>query len=129
MTLDNQRAAVNQAHWYDPEVNPAFVDFANHWGFAVIPARPFKPQDKGANESGIGVIQRQFYQEVRERKFSDVVLLGMGGSSLCQDVFRLTGGSSLCPDVFRLTFGPQDGHPRLHVLDTTGNVVTSVRVQ
>lgn len=69
VTVDNQKAAVNQAHWYDPEVNPAFVDFANHWGFAVIPARPYRPRDKGGNESGIGVIQKQFYQEVRDRMF------------------------------------------------------------
>jgi hypothetical protein len=69
VTVDNQRAAVNKAHWYDPDVNPAFIDFANHWGFAVIPARPSQPRDKGANESGIGVIQKQFYQEVRDRKF------------------------------------------------------------
>src|SRR5438105_5979390 len=40
------------------------------------------------------------------RTYSDVVLLGMGGSSLC-------------PDVLRNTFGPVKGHPRLHVLDTT----------
>ncbi len=69
VTVDNQKAAVNQAHWYDPDVNPTFVDFANHWGFAVIPARPYRPRDKGANESGIGVIQKQFYQEVRDRQF------------------------------------------------------------
>jgi transposase len=72
VTVDNQKAAVNQAHWYDPEVNPTFIDFANHWGFAVIPARPFKPRDKGANESGIGVVQKQFYQEVREKKFYSI---------------------------------------------------------
>ena len=69
VTVDNQKAAVDQAHWYDPDVNPTFVDFANHWGFAVIPARPYKPRDKGANESGIGVIQKQFYQEVRGKTF------------------------------------------------------------
>jgi transaldolase/glucose-6-phosphate isomerase len=40
------------------------------------------------------------------RTYSDVVLLGMGGSSLC-------------PDVLRNTFGTVKGHPRLHVLDTT----------
>jgi len=40
------------------------------------------------------------------RAYSDVVLLGMGGSSLC-------------PDVLRNTFGPIRGRPRLHVLDTT----------
>ncbi len=40
------------------------------------------------------------------RTYSDVVLLGMGGSSLC-------------PDVLRNTFGRMKGHPQLHVLDTT----------
>ena len=69
VTVDNQRAAIDKAHWYDPDVNPTFVDFANYWGFAVIPARPFKPRDKGGNESGIGVIQKQFFQEVRDRTF------------------------------------------------------------
>ena len=40
------------------------------------------------------------------RTYSDVVLLGMGGSSLC-------------PDVLRNTFGSTKAHPKLHVLDTT----------
>src|SRR5690242_6169400 len=40
------------------------------------------------------------------RVFSDVVLLGMGGSSLC-------------PDVLRNTFGYVKGRPKLRVLDTT----------
>ena len=40
------------------------------------------------------------------RAHTDVVLLGMGGSSLC-------------PDVLRNTFGAIKGHPKLHVLDTT----------
>src|SRR4029077_18792209 len=38
------------------------------------------------------------------RAYTDVVLLGMGGSSLC-------------PDVLRHTFGAVKGHPKLHVLD------------
>ncbi len=69
LTVDNLKSGVARAHLYDPDVNPTFVDFANHWGFAVIPARPYSPRDKGKNESAIGVIQRQFYQEVRERTF------------------------------------------------------------
>ena len=38
--------------------------------------------------------------------FRDVLLLGMGGSSLC-------------PEVLKMTFGKQDGFPELHVLDST----------
>lgn len=43
---------------------------------------------------------------VQEREFTDVVLLGMGGSSLC-------------PEVFSLSFGQIPGFPKLHVLDST----------
>ncbi len=45
-------------------------------------------------------------REVRERGFRDVLLLGMGGSSLC-------------PEVLALTFGQMPGFPPLHVLDST----------
>jgi transposase len=66
---DNLRSGVSQAHRYDPDVNPTYCDFANHMGFAVLPARPYRPRDKGAGESAIGVIQRGFFQEVRNRTF------------------------------------------------------------
>jgi transposase len=69
VTVDNLKSGVTRAHLYDPVVNPVFVEFSNHWGFAVLPARPYRPRDKAANECGIGVIQRNFYQEVRNRNF------------------------------------------------------------
>lgn len=47
-----------------------------------------------------------FAQEARRKNIRDVLLLGMGGSSLA-------------PDCFRQTFGHNPGYPRLTVLDTT----------
>ncbi len=47
-----------------------------------------------------------FAKEVRQSGFSDLVLLGMGGSSLG-------------PEVLGETFGPQPGWPRFHMLDST----------
>ena len=47
-----------------------------------------------------------FAEGVRSEGIRDVVLLGMGGSSLA-------------PDVFQRTFGNADGYPRLTVLDST----------
>jgi glucose-6-phosphate isomerase len=44
--------------------------------------------------------------DVRRAGFTDVVLLGMGGSSLA-------------PEVFRAVIGVQPGWPRLHMLDST----------
>lgn len=48
----------------------------------------------------------KFAQEVRERDFTDILLLGMGGSSLC-------------PEVLELSFGNAKGFPKFHVLDST----------
>ncbi|HET7890172.1 MAG TPA: bifunctional transaldolase/phosoglucose isomerase, partial [Candidatus Sulfotelmatobacter sp.] len=45
-------------------------------------------------------------KEVQQREFQHVLLLGMGGSSLC-------------PEVLRMTFGRIAHFPTLHVLDST----------
>jgi transaldolase/glucose-6-phosphate isomerase len=47
-----------------------------------------------------------FAEEIKKRGFTDLVLLGMGGSSLG-------------PEVMAETFGRQPGWPRFHVLDST----------
>ena len=44
--------------------------------------------------------------DVKAAGFKHVLLLGMGGSSLC-------------PEVMRMTFGKISGYPELHVLDST----------
>lgn len=69
VVVDNLKSGVHKPDLYDPDVNPTYCDFANHMGFAVLPARPYKARDKGAGESNIGVIQRGFFQQVRNRVF------------------------------------------------------------
>lgn len=69
LVVDNLKSGVSQAHIYDPDVNPVYIDYANHMGFAVLPARPRTPRDKAAIEGNIGVIQRQFFAETRNRVF------------------------------------------------------------
>ncbi len=49
---------------------------------------------------------QELQKEVKARGYKYVVLLGMGGSSLC-------------PEVTAKTFGKQDGFPELLILDTT----------
>jgi hypothetical protein len=69
VVVDNLKSGVHKANLYDPDVNPTYCDFANHMGLAVLAARPYKPKDKGSGESHIGVIQRGFSQEARNRIF------------------------------------------------------------
>ena len=49
---------------------------------------------------------KAFADEVKNAGFSDILLLGMGGSSLC-------------PEVLSLTYPQTPGFPRLHILDST----------
>ncbi len=49
---------------------------------------------------------REISARIQAGGFRNVVLLGMGGSSLC-------------PEVLSLTFGHQAGYPALHILDST----------
>lgn len=74
---DNLKGAVSRAHLYDPDVNPTYTDFAAHMGFAVLPARPYHPKDKAAVECAVGVIQRGFFQEVRNCTFYSLESLNM----------------------------------------------------
>lgn len=49
---------------------------------------------------------QDFVERIKKEKFSHALLLGMGGSSLC-------------PEVMKMTFGKIAGYPELHVLDST----------
>jgi transaldolase / glucose-6-phosphate isomerase len=51
-------------------------------------------------------VLKQIAVDVKKARFKHVLLLGMGGSSLC-------------PEVLRMTFGKIKGFPELHVLDST----------
>lgn len=72
VVVDNLKSGVTKAHRYDPDVNPTYCEYGNHMGFAVLPARPYKPKDKATVEANIGAIQRGFYQEVRETTFYEL---------------------------------------------------------
>lgn len=54
---DNLKAAVIKADWYEPELNPKLRDFAEHYGTVILPARPYKPTDKGKVESGVKYVK------------------------------------------------------------------------
>jgi transposase len=49
LNLDNFKAAVLKADWFDPEINPKLADFCRHYGIHVVPCRPGTPQHKALN--------------------------------------------------------------------------------
>jgi transposase len=72
---DNLKQSVIRADLYDPDKNKTFTAYANHAGFAVLPARPNRPKDKANVECHAGLLQRSFYQEVRNHKFTSITEL------------------------------------------------------
>jgi transaldolase / glucose-6-phosphate isomerase len=72
------------------------ADESNWLGWLAITGEQF---------ARVGVF-KQIADDVKKARFKYALLLGMGGSSLC-------------PEVLRMTFGKIKGFPELHVLDST----------
>ena len=53
LVIDNLRAAVTRADWYDPELNAKVEEFCRHYGTVMLPTRPAMPRHKGKIEAGI----------------------------------------------------------------------------
>jgi transposase len=66
---DNLKSAVSKACKYEPELNPTYSDMAEHYGCAVLPARPRKPRDKAKVENGVLIAQRWILAVLRHRTF------------------------------------------------------------
>jgi len=57
VTPDNCKTAVTKANYYDPKLNPAYLELAKHYGIAVIPARVKRPKDKSVVEGSVGWLE------------------------------------------------------------------------
>lgn len=66
---DNLKAGVTSPHLYEPDLNPTYLEFARHYGLAVIPARASKPKDKAVVESAVQVAERWILARLRNRTF------------------------------------------------------------
>ena len=69
---DNLKAAIVKADAYEPDVNRALEDFANHYGATVLPARVGKPKDKALVENQVKLIYSRVYARLRHRQFFDI---------------------------------------------------------
>jgi len=59
--IDNLKAAILKAHFYEPIYQKLYKDFAQYYGFRPHPCRVRKPNDKGKVESGIKYVKRNFF--------------------------------------------------------------------
>jgi len=66
---DNTKTGVSRACRYEPDLNPAYQEMAEHYGVGVVPARRYRPRDKAKVEAGVLLAERWILAAVRHRKF------------------------------------------------------------
>ena len=69
LVLDNLKAAVTKADWFDPELNPKVRSFGEHYGTVFLPTRPYTPRHKGKVERGVDYVQEN---ALRGRTFASL---------------------------------------------------------
>jgi len=69
---DNLKAGVTTACRYEPELNRSYLEFAEHYGIAILPARSKKPKDKAKVEKAVQDIQHWILAPLRDREFHSV---------------------------------------------------------
>lgn len=72
---DNLKSGITKACFHEPTVNRTYCDLANHYGTAIVPARPYKPRDKAKVEVAVQVAERWILAALRNRRFFSLVEL------------------------------------------------------
>jgi transposase len=66
---DNLKSGVRRPCRYEPDLNPSYQDFAEHYGVAILPARVRKPRDKAKVEVGVQGVERWILAPLRQQTF------------------------------------------------------------
>jgi transposase len=95
--IDNLKSGVARAHRYDPDLNPAYQDLAEHYGLAVLPARVRRPRDKAKVEAGVLVVERWILARLRNTTFFSLAELNETIAALLKELntrpFKKQAGS------------------------------------
>ena len=83
---DNLKSGVTKAHRYEPDVNPAYQEFAEHYNLAILPARVRKPRDKAKVEAGVLICERWILARLRDRTFFSLTALNAAIHELLEDL-------------------------------------------
>ena len=67
--IDNLRAGITKACFYEPQINRTYADMAKHYRTVPLPARPNKPRDKAKVEVGVQIATRWIIAKLRNRTF------------------------------------------------------------
>lgn len=83
---DNPRALITRPDRYEPYVSRMAQDCARHYGTAILPARPYHPQDKAKVEVGVQIVERWILARLRHRRFFSLGELNQAIAGLLADL-------------------------------------------
>jgi transposase len=117
---DQPRALVKTPDRYDPELNPTYAEFTQHYGCTALPARPGHPRDKPKVEGSVLLVQRWILARLRNRRFFSLGELNVAIGLLLVDLNRRP--FKKLPGCRRSAFEALDA-PALRPLPTTRYVI------
>ena len=83
---DQTRALIKYPDAYDPEPNRTYEEFAEHYGCALLAARPGHPRDKPKVEGSVLLVQRWILARLRNRQFFSLAELNRAIAGLLVDL-------------------------------------------
>ena len=86
VVCDNLKAAVTNPDRYEPGLNRSYVELADHYGVAILPARPRKPRDKAKVEQSVLIVERWILARLRNRQFFSAADLNAAIAGLVADI-------------------------------------------
>jgi transposase len=69
---DNLKAGVKRACFYEPELNPTYLELARHYGTTVLPTRVARPRDKAKVETAVQMAERWILAPLRHHTFTSL---------------------------------------------------------
>jgi len=72
LVIDNLRAAVRKADWYEPELSPKVEAFCRHYSTVILPCRVRQPEHKGKVENSVKYVKDN---ALAARRFGSVAAL------------------------------------------------------
>jgi transposase len=81
---DNLRTGVTRACRYEPDLNRTYLEMAQFYGVAVMPARPYRPRDKAKAEAAVLLAERWLVAVLRQEKFFSLAELNQALAPLLE---------------------------------------------
>jgi transposase len=113
---DNVKSGVTKACWYDPELNPSYLDWARQYSLAILPTRPYHPRDKAAVEAAVQVAERWVLAPLRKRRFFS---LGEANAAIAEQLRLVNDRRFRGQDLSRRVLFDQLERPALQPLPST----------